>query len=110
MQSLDGFNGRAASQGTATWLDVASSIAAAATCPKTAGGVAAEKAAADEKAAAEKAAAEKAAAAAAQPRRKKGTRPRTKPATYKATTSAACGVAARGTSIQEEAAAAAAKG
>ena len=72
--------GRAASQGTATWLDVASSTAVAA----------------------EKPAAEKAAAAAAQPRRNKGTRP----ATYKTTTSAACGVDAQETSIQERAAAA----
>ena len=49
----------------------------------------------------------KATAAAAQPRRKKGTRPRTKPATYKATTSRAVGgVEALGASIQEAAAAA----
>ena len=48
-----------------------------------------------------------AAAAAAWPRRKKGTRPRTKPATYKATTSAVGGVEARGTNLQEAAAAAA---
>ena len=76
VQSLD-VGRRAASQGTAACLDVGSSTAVAA--------------------------AEKAATAAAQPRRKKGTRP----ATYTAITSAACGVEARESSIQERAAAAA---